>query len=68
MKYDKTCIQHSDKGNLSALGYSYNVQDGSVRLNAKYRKELIDLISDLDPSMIPADLRHNWETQLWSFC
>lgn len=57
LKYDKTCIQHSDKGNLSALGYSYNVQDGSVRLNAKYRKELIDLISDLDPSMIPADLR-----------
>lgn len=57
LKYDKTCIQHSDKGNLSALGYSYNVQDGSVRLNAKYRKELIDLISDLDPSMIPSDLR-----------
>lgn len=57
LKYDKTCIQHSDKGNLSALGYSYNVQDGSVRLNAKYRKELIDLISDLDPSIIPADLR-----------
>ena len=57
LKYDKTCIQHSDKGNLSALGYSYNVQDGSVRLNAKYRKELIDLISDLDPSMTPTDLR-----------
>lgn len=57
LKYDKTCIQHSDKGNLSALGYSYNVQDGSVRLNAKYRKELIDLISDLDPSAIPTDLR-----------
>jgi len=57
LKYDKTCIQHSDKGNLSALGYSYNVQDGSVRLNAKYRKELIDLISDLDPSVIPTDLR-----------
>lgn len=57
LKYDKTCIQHSDKGNLSALGYSYNVQDGSVRLNAKYRKELIDLISDLDFSTIPADLR-----------
>lgn len=57
LKYDKTCIQHSDKGNLSALGYSYNVQDGSVRLNAKYRKELIDLISDLDPSVMPTDLR-----------
>lgn len=57
LKYDKTCIQHSDKGNLSALGYSYNVQDGSVRLNAKYRKELIDLISDLDFSAIPTDLR-----------
>lgn len=57
LKYDKTCIQHSDKGNLSALGYSYNVQDGSVRLNAKYRKELIDLILDLDPSVIPTDLR-----------
>ena len=57
LKYDKTCIQHSDKGNLSALGYSYNVQDGSVRLNAKYRKELIDLISDLDPSVIPTDFR-----------
>lgn len=57
LKYDKTCIQHSEKGNLSALGYSYNVQDGSVRLNAKYRKELIDLISDLDPSVMPADLR-----------
>lgn len=57
LKYDKTCIQHSDKGNLSALGYSYNVQDGSVRLNAKYRKELIDLISDLDPSIMPTDLR-----------
>lgn len=57
LKYDKTCIQHSDKGNLSALGYSYNVKDGSVRLNAKYRKELIDLISDLDPSVNPTDLR-----------
>nr|DAV88772.1 MAG TPA: hypothetical protein [Caudoviricetes sp.] len=57
LKYDKTCIQHSDKGNLNALGYSYNVQDGSVRLNAKYRKELIDLISDLDFSAIPTDLR-----------
>lgn len=57
LKYDKTCIQHSDKGNLSALGYSYNVQDGSVRLNAKYRKELIDLISDLDPSVMPTDLK-----------
>lgn len=57
LKYDKTCIQHSDKGNLSALGYSYNVQDGSIRLNAKYRKELIDLISDLDPSVMPTDLR-----------
>lgn len=57
LKYDKTCIQHSDKGNLSALGYSYNVQDGSVRLNAKYRKELIDLISYLDPSVMPTDLR-----------
>lgn len=57
LKYDKTCIQHSDKGNLSALGYSYNVKDGSVRLNAKYRKELIDLILDLDPSVNPTDLR-----------
>ena len=57
LKYDKTCIQHSDKGNLSALGYSYNVQDGSIRLNAKYRKELIDLISDLDPSVMSTDLR-----------
>lgn len=57
LKYDKTCIQHSNKGNLSALGYSYNVQDGSVRLNAKYRKELIDLISDLDPSVMPTDLK-----------
>ena len=57
LKYDKTCIQHSDKGNLSALGYSYNVQDGSVRLNAKYRKELIDLISDLDSFVMPTDLR-----------
>lgn len=57
LKYDKTCIQHSDKGNLSALGYSYNVQDGSVRLNAKYRKELIDLTSDLDPSVMPTDLK-----------
>lgn len=57
LKYDKTCIQHSDKGNLSALGYSYNVKDGSVRLNAKYRKELIDLISDLDPSVNPTDFR-----------
>ena len=46
LNYSKTCVQHSDNGNLTVLGLSVN--NNSALPSSKYRKELIDMFRNKD--------------------